>query len=167
MSDFRNLSSYGASDEKTAHILVTVIRSILHYYVFLITIVIYNSALFLRNDFVTLKNFLKNSVIYSNGQRHIMFLFKPITKIASAISNNEDNSFQKIFESSKIVNLLFECMEVFNHMFGLVIVLLNFLTVITILAALNNLLVSSDTDQLRTSVILDCLCQFSIFLVSR
>ncbi|KAJ8921591.1 hypothetical protein NQ315_010496 [Exocentrus adspersus] len=56
-------------------------------------------------------------------------------------------------------------MDIFNEVFGMVILLINMSGVVSILSAFNTLLVSAETTRLTTEVIVDCLFEAFICLV--
>lgn len=130
------------------------------YYVFLNTIIIYNIALMLQNNFKALRNYLLQSLNIANNHGSFQG-----ARIGQTIYIIEDNTFSKLLEASKILNILFECGEIFNKVFGFVILLINISTVLIILVSLNTVLIYGDVGQLTLEVTTNCICEFLIFVV--
>lgn len=127
--------------------------------------IIYNAVLQLRNNFRTVRIVLTNTLGLEDNTCEFT-LYRPlegtITFPATIVS---DKTLFGLTEASKILSILFECVDIFNQIFGVVIMLINMSTVLTILTSLNTLLVSAETNQLTTEIIFDCIFEALIFLV--
>ncbi|KAJ8938605.1 hypothetical protein NQ314_011413 [Rhamnusium bicolor] len=146
-------------------ITAVALKDALFYYIFLITTIIYNIALLLRNDFCAVKTFLANS-LNTEADKKQFSLYKPIgNNLIFPTLVIGDKTFGRLLEASKILNIIFECVEIFNHIFGVVILLMNFSTVLIILSALNTLLISGETNILTVEVVLNCICESTIFML--
>ncbi|XP_018560788.1 uncharacterized protein LOC108903182 [Anoplophora glabripennis] len=150
---------------RLTQILFVILKDSLLYYIFLITIIIYNALLQLKNHFNSVRTFITNTVGLEDDTGQFT-LYRPlegtITFPATVIS---DKTLFGLVEASKILSILFECVDIFNQLFGLVIMFINMSTVLTILTSLNTLLVSGETNQLTTEVVLDCIFEALLFLV--
>ncbi|KAG5873901.1 hypothetical protein JTB14_005512 [Gonioctena quinquepunctata] len=153
----------GTAEEKLELIISTSIRVIMYYYIFLGTIIIYNTVLLLRKDFMVFKGFLTSTM---NIQEIELFpLYKPIENVSVSASVTKEETQKKLLEASKILNILFECVELCNGLFGLVILLMNFSTVLIILSSLNTLLIRGDLNQLNAEIVTTSILSFLIFLI--
>lgn len=127
--------------------------------------IIYNAILQLKNNFRAVRIFLANTVGLEDNIYQFT-LYRPsegtITFPATIIG---DKTLFGLTEVSKMLSILFECMDIVNQIFGVVIMLINMSTVLTILTSLNTLLVSAETNQLTIEIVIDCIFEALIFLV--
>ncbi|XP_074038402.1 uncharacterized protein [Leptinotarsa decemlineata] len=163
LDQYRNFISDGTPKDKFIQIITTAIKDILYYYIFLNTIVIYNTVLLLRKDFIVLKDFLTSSL---NIQEIELFpIQKPVESVTSSVPITKDETLKKLLEASRILNILFECVEICNGIFGVVILLMNFSTVLVILSCLNRLLIEGEMNHLTAEIVAYNTSEFLIFLV--
>ncbi|KAJ8951506.1 hypothetical protein NQ318_000202, partial [Aromia moschata] len=148
-----------------SHITVIGLSDILYYYVFLIALVVYNSALFLRNNFRLLKNHLSDYVSVGADDNKITLYKSAGTDLILPRPVIAAETLGRLIETSTILNVLFECVDIFNTLFGAAILLICFSTVIGVLNALNILLIAGEKNNLTIDMVLHCLCKAFSFLL--
>nr|CAI5869140.1 unnamed protein product [Callosobruchus analis] len=135
------------------------VRNVFYYYIFLITCIIHNTILFLRNDFTSLKLFLMESFGTAKYLRSTLVESPAPTFVVGPKAMNG------LLEAVKVLNILFECVDICNKVFGVVILLMSFCTVITILSSFNTTLIMLQEKTLTIEVFTNNVCDFFIFLI--
>lgn len=125
-------------------------------------------ALSLKNDFVALKYFLTNSVQPESTELKYFSLYRPVgvSNIIFPKFSVLNQILRRLQEVPKMINILFECIDLLNENLGIIILLYNFSTVVIILSSLNSLLVAAELNQLNADEISFRICEFLVFLVS-
>ncbi|KAJ8984223.1 hypothetical protein NQ317_007455, partial [Molorchus minor] len=144
--------------------LFVVFKYIIFYYISLISFIIYNIALFIKGGFCTLKSYILQSLT-PELSGNIFTLYEPTgaNTVHPIFISGDKTIMLRLMEASKGLNILFECLDIFNYIFGTVLLLMNFSTVIAILAALNTLLITGETNILTMEILINCLSE-ALFL---
>ncbi|CAH1995667.1 unnamed protein product [Acanthoscelides obtectus] len=137
------------------------VKNVFYYYIFLITSIIYNTILLLRNDFVSLKVFLMEAF---GTSKYPYFNFLGVDRPAPLFVVGPKAS-HCLVEATKVLNILFECVDICNKVFGVVILLMSFSTVITILSSINTTLIMMQEKTLTVEIFSNNVCEFFIFLI--
>nr|CAH7768612.1 unnamed protein product [Callosobruchus chinensis] len=137
------------------------VKNVFYYYIFLITCIIHNTILLLRNDFISLKSFLMDSFGSAKYLRS-SFLGTNSPNLTFVVGPKALNG---LLEATKVLNILFECVDICNKVFGVVILLMSFCTVITILSSFNTTLIMLQEKTLTIEVFINNACDFFIFLI--
>lgn len=109
----------------------------------LVTNVIYNTVLIVKNDFVAFKHFLSNLENLKNDNRFLSSLYRPKGNVIFPYLTSNS-----IYQAPKVLNILLECLDILNENFGITVLLFNISTVLNILFALNKILISEDLEGL-------------------
>lgn len=142
-----------------------VIKNYLFYYTFLLVIIIYNTALTVKYQFFLTRVHIANALnLKVNKESYIFKLDNDELLLPTPVVNNK--TVDILLDSSKIVNVLFELVQIFNNLFGQAVLLITFSTVLQTLQCLNELLVLGEQDLLDAEIVSSCILEALVFLVS-
>ncbi|CAH0553449.1 unnamed protein product [Brassicogethes aeneus] len=155
---------YDDDNRNNINLVPIFIKNLLFYYAFMMTVIIYNTALILKYQFhLTRLHIAKALNIKVENDSYVFKLYEEIAILPKPVLNNK--TVDVLLDTSKIVTGLFELVVIFNNLFGHVILVITFSTVLQTLKCLNELLILGEMGELDVEIVSSCILEAVVFVL--